>query len=151
MQNSQTMAKEKIEKLINKIAEEIDSGMTCFINPKTLEMVIVPGDMLDGGSFFGDTGIFDEDLEKIDTEWERFTRVDPLDSHTGFSIMERFIDEIDEDEVMANKLVNALNRPKPFRNFKNIVEISEYRQKWFDFKHQATEEYVKKELRELNE
>ncbi len=143
------MSKEKIEKLIHQIAEEIDSGMTCFINPKTLEMVIVPRDMLDGGYFCGDTELFDKDLEKVDTEWERFTRVDPLGSREGFIIMEEFVDEIADDEAMANKLVNALNRPKPFRNFKNIVETSEYRQKWFDFKHQATKEQVSRELREL--
>jgi len=55
--------------------------------------------------------------------------------------MEYFIDEID-DNNLQNRLINALNRRKPFANFKYIVETSKYRQQWFDFRQKQWEYYV---------
>lgn len=57
--------------------------------------------------------------------------------------MEKFIEEID-NEKLKNKLYIALQKRKPFRNFKWEIDYSgEYRQKWFDYKNQKYRDFVK--------
>lgn len=56
--------------------------------------------------------------------------------------MENFIEEIIADRHLKYKLQNALEKRKPFRNFKTIIDYSEYRQAWFDFKKKSLEEHV---------
>jgi len=60
--------------------------------------------------------------------------------------MERFADQM-EDKELQTELYNALNRRKPFRNFKDSVDHSPYRQNWFDFKAKKLEKYVAEELK----
>ncbi|MGQ1948702.1 hypothetical protein ACT3CD_16545 [Geofilum sp. OHC36d9] len=48
--------------------------------------------------------------------------------------MADFAESVD-DTRLQDKLINALNRPNPFQNFKWQIDNSgEYRQQWFDFK-----------------
>jgi hypothetical protein len=54
--------------------------------------------------------------------------------------MENFVDEVN-DINLQGKLINAL-RKKPFANFKYLVENSDYRQQWFDFRKTQYEFYV---------
>lgn len=56
-----------------------------------------------------------------------------------------------EDAELQEALVNALNRPKPFRNFKWIVENDgDYREKWFDYKRKRYIEHVEEQV-EMNQ
>lgn len=43
---------------------------------------------------------------------------------------------------MQEKLVKVLNKSKSFANFKNLVENSDCRQQWFDFRQKYYEYYV---------
>ncbi len=57
--------------------------------------------------------------------------------------MEDFLETI-EDKQLHELLINALNRPKPFRNFKlQIDNFGDYRQKWFDFKQMRYIQWVR--------
>lgn len=131
----------KLNKLIPEIAELIDCGMVCFLNPDTLELLNIPKDVLDE-TFDADQEVFEKDMERVDTEWERFIRIEPLESFESFKIMERFIDEVVSDRHLKYKLQNALECRKPFRNFKELIDYSDYRQDWFDFKQKCLEEHI---------
>lgn len=140
---------EKYKKLVHDVAENIDCGLVCFINPKTLEVEEIPKGMLDGFSDFSINREFeDEDEEEqkfLHEEWESFISVEPRESNESFKIMEKFVDEVN-DKNLKNKLVNALNNRRPFANFKNIVESSNYRKEWFAFKQKQLEILVWEEL-----
>ena len=56
--------------------------------------------------------------------------------------MERFTDQIDSI-LFREKAENILSRPKPFWNFKNLIEQSEFRQVWFDFRLNENMEWLK--------
>ena len=43
---------------------------------------------------------------------------------------------------LQNKLISALNNRRPFANFKVLVENSEYREQWFEFRQKAYELHV---------
>ena len=142
---------EKYQKLVHDVAESIDCGMVCFINPATLEMEDVPKSILEE-RFFTETDDEEEDdeLDLQHTNWEKCISIEPPESSESFRIMEDFIDEVD-DKNLQRKLVNALERRHPFSNFKNMIEYSDYRKKWFAFKQRKLEEYVWRDIEfELN-
>ncbi len=83
-------------------------------------------------------------------EWEQVYTFEPLESFESFKIMEQFVGTLGNG-TLRNRVVKALNRRRPFANFKAIVENSEYRQEWFDFKKAWLESHVKKTIwTELN-
>lgn len=144
---------EKYRELVRKIAESIDSGMICFINPDTLEMEDVPKSLLDDGF-----GLDEDDEEENDGEydengmlpmnhrkWEKCITVEPRESRESFRIMEGFVDHVD-DKKLRNQLVYALSNRRPFANFKYQVEGSSCRKQWFAYKQQKLEELVWDEL-----
>ena len=137
---------EKYRELVHTVAENIDCGLVCFINPETLEVEKIPKGMIDGWEF-GDEDDDEEDDEQkfLHDDWETYITVEPRESSESFRIMEKFVDEVN-DKNLKNKLVNALNNRRPFANFKNIVESSNYRNEWFAFKQQQLEIMVWDEL-----
>lgn len=133
---------EKYQKLVHDIAESIDCGLVCFINPETLEMEDVPKSFLEERFLTEiDDEEEDDELDLQHKNWEKCISVEPPESRESFGIMENFIDEVD-DKNLQRKLVNALERRHPFANFKNTIENSDYRKKWFAFKQSKLEEYV---------
>ncbi len=127
---------------INDIAQELDSGMNVYLNLDTLETTsIVDLDLVSG-----DTEYWEEELEKVKTEWSSYIVLKGMKSTESFKIMEDFIDEVD-DQALKTRLSNCLARKSPFANFKNEIETSDYRQQWFDFKQAMIEKYVKRLLK----
>lgn len=58
--------------------------------------------------------------------------------------MEDFTDGLPDNTRIKVTLIEALNKRKPFREFKYEIDNSgDYRQLWFDFKNQKMIEYVK--------
>lgn len=129
---------EKFKELIKHIAQMMDAGHICYINPKTLEHVEIFD--TDESFYFEEEHLFQKDLDEVEN-WEQKIVIERLESHESFKIMESFVDEIPEGKFQ-NKLIGALNRKKPFANFKYLVENSDYRQNWFDFKENYLEKHV---------
>ena len=46
------------------------------------------------------------------------------------------------DEKFQQRLIDALNRNRPFANFKWLIDNSDYRQDWFDYRQAWLEQYV---------
>ncbi|MBW8333470.1 MAG: UPF0158 family protein [Prolixibacteraceae bacterium] len=137
---------EKYRELVKSIAQNIDCGSVCFINPETLEVEEIPKTMLDDPyEYKMHTGTDSDQQTFLHEDWETYIRFDPRESHESFGIMEGFIDQLN-DKTLKNKLQNALNNRKPFANFKNIIETSSIRQVWFDYKQGQLEKMVWKEL-----
>lgn len=137
---------EKFKVLIHNIAESIDSGFVCYLNPDTMKYVKVPCEFYDGFYLEDDDDIWQEELKKVDN-WDKKIKIEPLKSHESFKIMEGFVDKI-PDDILKNKLLNALERRKPFANFKNLIDYSDFRQEWFKFKQLYIEEFIYDLLKE---
>lgn len=137
---------EKYQKLVREVADTIDAGMICYINPDTLEMEVVPAGLInDPYDFVMSTGYSLKDYDLKHHKWKKCITIEPLQSRESFQIREKFIDQI-EDNILRKKVIYALQHRHPFARFKELVEYSEYRQKWFDFKQKQLEEYVWKEI-----
>lgn len=96
------------------------------------------------GRFFLDTETGDillkaEDADDLPEDLEdnqRYRVIDSMPSHESFQIMEDFVDNLGETEE-ASQLKDALDRPKPFRRFKDtLCDYPELRTAWFEFEHQ---------------
>lgn len=133
------------KKIINEIAQELDCGNDCYFNPKTKEIIAIPN-----YSIISDEALFEEvfgpDVEKVNEQEADFIKLEVLQSFESFKIMERFVEQID-DQLFKAKLENALHRRKPFRNFKYLIDDSDFRQDWFDFKQNELEKRVENELK----
>ena len=149
---------EKYAELVRQVADSINCGNVCFINPDTLVVEDIPQAILDerfGYEFTTDDDAdddtdsdTDDDTDDLNLEhrnWDRFIRVDLPESSESFAIMEAFVQEV-KDKNLKNKLVYALSNRKPFAHFKTLIENSDYRKKWFAFKQQKLEEYVWQEI-----
>ena len=132
------------EHIIQNIAQELDSGFDCYYNYKTDEIVSIPN-----FSQFSDEEDFKEafsdSLEKVEKNKMDFIKVETLESFESFKIMERFVFQI-EDKRFQAELENILERKKPFQNFKNRIDNSDFRQNWFDFKKIELEKIVRIQL-----
>jgi hypothetical protein len=137
---------EKYKKLVKETAGSIDAGFVCYINPDTLETEDIPANLMnDPHDFMMATGYSLEDYDLKHDKWEKVIVVAPLESRESFWIMERFADQI-PDMMMKQKVIQALQQRRPFANFKNIIDNSDYRMQWFAFKQKQLEEHVWEEI-----
>ncbi len=135
------------EKQIEEIADNLDCGMRCFYNFKTGEIKT----LLNFDNWIGaDEEPWEEESKEIDENWDDYFEFTGFEAHESFRIMVDFAERID-DTKLRDQLINALNRPKPFRNFKWQIDNSgEYRQQWFDYKKMRYVQWVKEQI-DLNE
>ena len=128
------------EETVREIAEMLDCGHVCYLNPDTNETVFIPNPA--SWEYF-------EEPDMVDS-WERRIKLDPPESFESFQFMESFIDELPENEsILRNKLISALSHSHPFARFKAAIDNCPYRQEWFDHKQRCLEKYVRDEISTL--
>ena len=134
---------EKYDAVVKDVAGSIDAGFVCFLNTDTLEIDEFPRELLSNSYLYTmNTGVSLDKLNLKYTQWENYITIEPLEGNESFRIMEKYAEQLDNARLRA-QLVNALYNPKPFANFKRIIDNSDYRQDWFDFKDNQLQDYVK--------
>ncbi len=130
---------------IIKIADELDCGMKCYFNIKTGKIM----SLIDSDDWFDDEeNPWSEDLQEIEKNKKDYFEFEKMASRESFIVMADFTETID-DLAFQEKLIQSLNKSKPFRNFKWLIDNSNYRQEWFDFKKSRYIEFVKKQAKYL--
>jgi hypothetical protein len=130
---------------IKDIADNLDFGMRCFIHSNSKEVKFIPDydkhpDM--------DSDVFDADTKEIENNFGDYIEIKGMDSHESFRVMADFVETVD-NEKLREKLIQALDRSKPFRNFKFTIDNSgPYRDKWFKFKDKKLIEWVESQMQE---
>lgn len=128
---------------IKEISQNLDAGMRCFYNTETEEIKILPDFE---NHLYAEREMWMEDIEEIDSEFDKYVVFEVMPSHESFKLMEEFIETV-SDNKLQNRLLNAISRSKPFRNFHNEIDNSgKYRQHWFDFKDQKYIKWVKDQI-----
>ena len=110
---------------ISEIAESLDMGMNCYLNLRSGEIKIT----IDDDSLIGEEKeLWADYIREIEENHEDYFAFDRMNSNESFGVMADFAESID-DETIKRKLMNALNKSKPFRNFKWIIDNSgDYRE-----------------------
>lgn len=79
----------------------------------------------------------------LENDFSDYVEIEPMKSHESFEIMTDFVETLSDSNQLKYKLINALNKKKPFKEFKFIIDNSgDYRQKWFDFKNESIQKWV---------
>ena len=130
--------------IITEIAQELDCGNDCYYNSKNSDIVTIPNfSQISDEQEFQD--VFGADLKKINEQKADFIKIEVLESFESFKIMERFIEQL-SDQNFKSELQYLLLNKKPFQNFKHNIDHSNFRQAWFDFKQSELEKIVKNQL-----
>lgn len=132
------------EEKIKEIADLIDCGHVCFLHKKTgtIEYHLQEIDL-----FLDEENPWQDVIDKVENNLDDYIRIEQMNSRQSFQVMELFIEKVKSESFRKN-LINALNRSKPFRNFKYLIDNSEYRQHWFDFKFEQNILWVKEQISE---
>lgn len=120
----------------------MEAGFRSFFNLKTGELKMLPAlDLLDE-----DEESWKKVIREIEKNRKFYYEFQMIDSRESYRIMADFAESVNDKKIKEN-LVEALNRPKPFRNFKFQVDNSgEYRNQWFAFQIERYIEFVKKQI-----
>ena len=134
---------EKFAPIINQIAQSIDAGFICYLNPETLEMEDIPKSLMhDPNEFETTTGLAWKKEELKYESWDECYVFEPLNSDESFQVMEAFAEHA-EDELLQEQFFYVLSRKKPFANFKEVIHSSGQSNNWFQFKMNWLENRVK--------
>jgi Uncharacterised protein family (UPF0158) len=131
------------DEILKEIAGEMDMGMKCFLNKETLEVVSFPDE-----NKFDDYDDEDwrEEIDKVENDPGNFIEIEPMDSKTGYRIMESFIEDL-KDEPANERLMQAITGKKPFANFKiQLHEFPELVDQWYAYKENYTIDFIREQL-----
>ena len=144
---------EKFRPLVNEIAQYMEMGMICYLNPETAELSFIPQELfydLDGSD---DVEEVKQLLDEIHgwqmvefLDWEVSIEFEPFPSHESFRVMEKYAHNLPENEKIRPRLIDSLRNRKPFANFGRIIDNSNLREDWFEFKRQYLDNIVAQQL-----
>lgn len=77
--------------------------------------------------------------EDIDASWERYIALPSDDDINEYSMMEKFIELID-DEGISNKLENAIHGRGAFRYFKDTLYQFGIENEWYEYRNEKYKE-----------
>ena len=129
------------EDQVKEVTENLKLGYTAYINPDTGDIKY----LIDEGKYPDAREMFGEEMDEIDA-WDYVAELREMPSFEAFRVMEDFAYKVDDD--FHDDLMEALNKGKPFANFRELVESSEYREEWFEYRNQRYLEYTERLLKE---
>lgn len=132
------------EEDINEIAGLLDCGFVCFYHTENGTIESHPADM----DLVDDSELWQEIIDQIALEKNKFIKFQKMDTNQSFKVMVDFVDQLDSNDFKL-KLMDILNRSKPFRHFKHAIDNSAYRQEWFDYKDRMYVNWVREQLSAL--
>lgn len=125
---------------LKKVVDELETGMKCYLHRQTSELIAFPDP-----DQFPDADDWQQEMDEIEAHPDDYLEITPMSSRESFRVMERFVDTIDS-QAFHNRLLYALDQPKPFRRFKQLIDESEYRQQWFSFRESETIKWLREQL-----
>lgn len=135
--------------MIEEVAGELDVGYRMFIHRSTgsIQSIIDLEKFMDV-----DEEIRESTQRFLDRESADYVEVERWSTREEFEMMAGFAEQVADAPAMQEQLITALNRSKPFRNFKFIIDnAGPYREQWFAFKNARQQDLVKKQLELLLE
>lgn len=132
------------ESILKEISEELLCGSKVFLHRETGDIITIR----DVDLFLDETDPWEDDRRKVDVERDKYLEFNPMESRESYQIMQDFIDQLD-DGRLADRLFNAIQKKRPFANFKAEIDHSgPYREMWFHFRDQCYLEWTREQWEE---
>ncbi|TKB96819.1 UPF0158 family protein [Pedobacter cryophilus] len=133
-------------KNIKEIAEELDCGLCAYFHKKTGHLLFIPDE--EALSDIDNEG-WESEMEILENNATDYCQIKKWTSNEAFEFMEDFAEQLTENKFLQNKLLEALDKKKPFREFKFVIDnSSDFRDQWFDYKNKRQQEFVENQLNE---
>ena len=144
------------ESLVKDVAGGLQFNFNCCVNTETGENYAFNDEMLleadsllsrcsENGRWLG------EDLMRI-SKWKHQIIVTPPNSDFCYEYMEQFVETcVPKRDMLYVRLREALNKKGPFFHFRRVIESSDYRIAWLDFRNTMFMDYVRDILRNSEE
>ncbi len=134
---------EKFGKCINPIAQFLDAGFTCYLNPETLEIEKVKRSLAtEPDKNETASGSNHNVIDFKHTSWDKCYVFEPFEPKESFKIMKIFTRNID-DEILQEELFYVMKNKNPIENFESVINKSKESENWFYFKMDWLEDHVK--------
>lgn len=144
---------EKYRPVVNEIAQYMDMGLICYLNCDTIALSTIPLEVYNEVAHCRSA---EEMKQKLDEQhswqsvefldWDNPIEFRPFSSNQSFRIMEEFTENLPNNEKLRPRLINALQNRKPFANFGRIIDNSDLREEWYEFKREYLDNLVAKDL-----
>ena len=129
------------ESILKQISEELLCGSKVFLHRETGDIITIR----DVDLFLDEKDPWEDDRRKVDADRDKYLEFDPMESRESYQMMQDFIDQLDEG-LLADRLVNAIQKKRPFAHFNAEVDDSgPYREKWFHFRDQRYLEWTREQ------
>ena len=133
---------------IKEIADQLDCGFRAFYHKQTREFIFVPDT---DKHMDWDVEAWQDDLDKVEENFMNYHQINGMETTDAFQVMADFAEQ-QNDKKLQEKLINALNKRKPFKEFKFIIDnAGEQRENWFDFKNKRYIEWTEEQLKMQND
>lgn len=130
---------------VKEIAGQLDCGFRVFVHKHTGALVSIP--YLDNNPY-AEESFYKEELRHLKKHYREYLEITGPQSHDRFEVMTSFTEQLDNEEVKG-QLFEALNKRKPFQEFKRVIDSSgPYRQLWFAYKEANLKKWVLQRLAE---
>lgn len=126
---------------IVEIVEQLDCGMVCFYHRPTGAVEFYPAP----DNPYADLELWQDTIDKIENDPANYDTFEKMSSSQEFEVMEHFAHSL-TDNKFRDQILECLSKRKPFRNFKELIHSSDYRQDWFNFKKNAYIDFVKEQI-----
>ncbi|MEN9443733.1 MAG: hypothetical protein RIS47_623, partial [Bacteroidota bacterium] len=92
---------------------------------------------------------YEADVNEYEANGVDYFEFEQIYSNQQYEFMHDFAKTV-EDLTLRGRLLDALNRSKPFRNFQEIVRFSDSDQDWFDYLRMRTIEAFRNQIAAFN-
>ena len=128
---------------IREITDQLDTGFRAFYHKTSGELIFVP----DTSRHYDiEINPWQADFDKLKKNSSEYQEIDAMEARDSFRVMADFAEQVN-DTNLRNKLINALNKKKPFKEFKFAIDYSPERQNWFDFKNKRLIKWTEEQLK----
>ncbi len=129
---------------IQEIAEQLDCGFRAFCHKATGKLIFI----IDSSKF----PVVDweeeeeQDQAAIEANREDYIEIEAMGSSDSYRVMVDFAEQL-PDARLREKLLGALHKRGPFREFKYVIDNSgDFREAWFAYKNQRYVDWVNQQL-----
>ena len=127
------------------IYQNLDSGLVCYFNPETKEIKSLP----DSNDPYLDKQLWESKIKDIEADIDQFWVLENMPSSEFFLMMKAYIDSLDDCKTKVY-LVDALMKPKPFRQFKKVIDVApDFIESWALFKEKRYCDWLLLQVGEL--
>lgn len=144
---------EKYRPVVNEIAQYMDMGMICYLNPDSVKLSFIPQELFIDIERSDNVEEIKKQLDELHgwqivdfLDWDNLIEFQPFTSYQSFQTMEKFTHNLPNDEKLRPRLIYALQNRKPFANFGRIINNSDLREDWFEFKREYLDNLVAEDL-----